>query len=247
MLYNLPFYVTQTVQDFFYLNKRYVIVGPICLPIAIQEEEHVFRWYGFSPIPSDVELDVQWLVKLSENQQTFSSFLVYGDFEKDKLPAVRVHSVCQTGDVFGSLRCDCGPQLQFSLQKIVEMGAGMLIYLTQQEGRGIGLLAKALTYKLQEDGGFDTFEANRFLGCRDDLRDYEEAAAVLYYLRENRPISLLTNNLEKLDALRCFGISVVGREDHTVPATRHNYKYLQAKMTSGHVLNSEKLKQSIKS
>ncbi|MFD2169973.1 GTP cyclohydrolase II [Tumebacillus lipolyticus] len=244
MLQKMPEQITETVQEFLFLDKRYAILGPIRLPIAVREEEHTFRWYGYAQVPADVELDVKWVVELSERQQTFSSFLVYGDFERHDLPAVRVHSVCQTGDVFGSLRCDCGPQLQRSLQKIVELGAGCLIYLTGQEGRGIGLLAKALTYKLQE-GGADTFEANRLLGCPDDARDYEEAAAMLYFLREQRPVTLLTNNPRKLEELRRYGIATAVRGDHTVPASPHNRHYLRAKIASGHVVDEEKLERSI--
>jgi len=246
MFHNLPEQVADAVQVFSFQDQRYVFVGPIRLPVAVQGDEHVFRWYGFSRLPSDLEPDLQGLVKFSEQQQTFSSLLVYGDFEEQEMPAVRVHSVCQTGDVFGSLRCDCGPQLQRSLQKIVKRGVGALVYLAQQEGRGIGLLAKVMTYKLQE-AGFDTFEANRMLGCQDDCRTYEEAAAGLAFLRESRPVTLLTNNPVKVEALREHGISVVVRDDHTVPASLHNYRYLQAKISSGHVVDVRKLAQSIAS
>ncbi|PEV95755.1 GTP cyclohydrolase [Bacillus cereus] len=230
----------KAIKEFIFKDKKYVFVGPVNLPINIEGQEHIFSWYGFSQVPVNVKLTVDWLVQFSEKHQTFSSCLLYGDFEGSDLPVVRIHSVCQTGDVFGSLKCDCGPQLKLSLKKIVEIGVGGLIYLTQQEGRGIGLLAKALAYKLQEDA-VDTFEANRIIGCKEDVRNYEEAAAVLNFLRNQRPISLLTNNLDKIDSISHFGIPVE-RNDHTVPFSQHNYNYIIAKIESGQLINKEIIK-----
>ena len=140
---------------------------------------------------------------------------------------VRVHSECLTGDVFGSLRCDCGPQLEASLQRVAEEGRGVVLYLRGHEGRGIGLVHKLRAYQLQE-AGHDTVDANLELGLPADARDYAAAARMLddlgvYSLR------LLTNNPEKGQALEQEGLKVVGREPVQTPAGEHNLRYLRTK------------------
>lgn len=139
---------------------------------------------------------------------------------------VRVHSECATGDLFGSLRCDCGPQLHRALEKIAAEGRGALVYL-RQEGRGIGLTEKLKAYALQ-DQGLDTFAANRALGHKDDHRDYWEAAQALKLVGVNR-IRLLTGNPHKKNGLENYGITVEAVEALTVPANPHNEKYLKIK------------------
>ncbi|MES2120037.1 MAG: GTP cyclohydrolase II [Pseudomonadota bacterium] len=148
-------------------------------------------------------------------------------------PLVRLHSECLTGDVFGSLKCDCGPQLREALRIIGEAGGGVLLYL-RQEGRGIGLANKLRAYALQ-DRGLDTVDANRRLGFADDERGYGHAAAMLRALGIDR-IRLLTNNPGKLAALEAAGIEVAERVAHHMPANPHNADYLAAKRDrSGHL------------
>jgi GTP cyclohydrolase II len=153
--------------------------------------------------------------------------------EPGGVPLVRIHSECLTGDVFASLRCDCGPQLQESVAMFGEQG-GYLLYL-RQEGRGIGLVAKLRAYQLQSEQGLDTFEANRALGYRDDHRDYGIAAQMLQALQVER-VRLLTNNPDKAAGLERHGIEV----DAVLPTRRHenphNHRYLHAKRKQGHRL-----------
>jgi GTP cyclohydrolase II len=149
-------------------------------------------------------------------------------------PLVRLHSECLTGDVFGSLKCDCGPQLREALHIIGANGGGVLLYL-KQEGRGIGLINKVRAYSLQ-DRGLDTVEANLRLGFADDERDYGHAAAMLRALGIDR-VRLLTNNPNKMKGLEAAGIEVVERVAHQMPANPHNADYLATKRKrSGHLL-----------
>jgi GTP cyclohydrolase II len=147
-------------------------------------------------------------------------------------PLVRLHSECLTGDVFGSLKCDCGPQLREALRLIGDAGGGVLLYL-RQEGRGIGLANKLRSYALQ-DRGLDTVEANTRLGFADDERDYAHAAAMLRALGIER-VRLLTNNPAKVKGLEAAGIEVAERVPHSMPANPHNADYLATKRRkSGH-------------
>ncbi len=145
--------------------------------------------------------------------------------QTDQPVLARIHSSCLTGDLFGSLRCDCNKQLHYSLDRIKQEG-GVLIYLNQ-EGRGIGLFNKIKAYALQ-DGGLDTIEANEKLGLPIDSRQYHSAANVLRNLGLRR-VRLLTNNMNKIAALKKFGIDVVGREVMPVFCNQHNKKYLEVK------------------
>lgn len=150
-----------------------------------------------------------------------------------KPPLVRLHSECLTGDVFDSLKCDCGPQLREALRLIAADGGGVLLYL-RQEGRGIGLGNKLRAYALQ-DRGFDTIEANLRLGFAGDERDYEHAAAILHALAIEK-VRLLTNNPVKVEGLEGAGIDVVERVGHHMPANPHNADYLATKRKkSGHL------------
>ena len=158
--------------------------------------------------------------------------LVIGAFGGEP-PLVRLHSECLTGDVFGSLKCDCGPQLKQALRLIGESGGGILLYL-RQEGRGIGLANKLRAYQLQ-DRGLDTVDANRRLGFADDERDYRMAAAMLRALGVER-VRLLTNNPAKVAGLEREGIAVEARIAHHMPTNPHNADYIATKQNrSGHL------------
>ena len=159
--------------------------------------------------------------------------LVVGAFG-GKAPLVRLHSECLTGDVFGSLKCDCGPQLKEALHIIGKAGGGVLLYL-RQEGRGIGLINKIRAYSLQ-DRGLDTVDANQRLGFADDERDYGHAAAMLRALGIDK-VRLLTNNPSKVAGLEAAGIKVAERVPHQMPTNPHNADYLATKRKkSAHLL-----------
>ncbi|MFG2943202.1 GTP cyclohydrolase II [Streptomyces sp. NPDC048282] len=152
--------------------------------------------------------------------------VVLGDPAPGALPLVRLHSECLTGDVFGSARCDCGPQLREAVERIAERG-GVLLYL-RQEGRGIGLYNKLDAYALQ-DQGLDTYEANAALGLPEDARDYTAAAQMLSALGIDE-LDLLSNNPDKAEQLRGLGITVRDRVPTGVFSTAHNVRYLRAKV-----------------
>ncbi len=143
-----------------------------------------------------------------------------------KPPLVRLHSECLTGDVLGSLKCDCGPQLEAAIREIAASGWGILLYL-RQEGRGIGLVNKLRAYALQ-DQGFDTVDANTRLGFAVDARNFRIAARMLALLGQRR-IRLLTNNPQKVETLRAAGIDVIDRVPHALPPNPHNIRYLATK------------------
>jgi 3,4-dihydroxy 2-butanone 4-phosphate synthase / GTP cyclohydrolase II len=162
--------------------------------------------------------------------------LVKGHWDENEPVMVRVHSSCLTGDVFGSCRCDCGPQLHSAMQMIEKEGKGVVVYMNQ-EGRGIGLLNKLKAYKLQEEGK-DTVEANLALGFRMDERDYGVGAQILRYLNV-RKIKLLTNNPKKRAGLTGYGLEIVENIPLLVAPNPHNEKYLLTKKTKmGHDLGA---------
>jgi GTP cyclohydrolase II len=152
--------------------------------------------------------------------------VVLGEPAPGTLPLVRLHSECLTGDVFGSARCDCGPQLREAVERIGERG-GVLLYL-RQEGRGIGLYNKLDAYALQ-DQGLDTYEANAALGLPEDARDYTAAAQMLAALGIGE-LDLLSNNPDKAEQLRSLGVVVRDRVPTGVFTTAHNVRYLRAKV-----------------
>jgi GTP cyclohydrolase II len=165
--------------------------------------------------------------------------LVHGDVVGASDVPVRLHSECLTGDVMGSLRCDCRDQLTEGLAAIQREGRGVLLYL-RQEGRGIGLINKIRAYALQEQG-LDTVEANLALGFRDDERDYAVAAHMIHGL-ELRSIRLITNNPEKLRQLTAHRVEVSGRIPHVIPPGEHNRFYLETKARrSGHLIDLDAL------
>ncbi len=160
--------------------------------------------------------------------------LVKGEISGVPEVLVRMHSECLTGDVFGSLRCDCGQQLAAAMERIEQEGRGAIVYL-KQEGRGIGLVNKLRAYELQ-DQGLDTVEANKTLGFKPDLRDYGIGAQILLDLGLNS-IRLLTNNPRKIVGLDAYDITIVGREPIRVEPGAHNKRYLATKATKlGHIL-----------
>lgn len=160
--------------------------------------------------------------------------LVKGEITEDEPVLIRVHSECLTGDVFGSKRCDCGPQLEAALSQIEKEGKGILLYM-RQEGRGIGLINKLKAYKLQEEG-YDTVEANQKLGFADDLRDYGVGAQILRDLHV-RKMKLMTNNPRKIASLGGFGLEVVERVPLQMPIKSENEFYLKTKKAKlGHLL-----------
>jgi len=164
--------------------------------------------------------------------------LIIGEQRSDAAPLVRLHSECLTGDILGSLKCDCGPQLDAALHAMAHEaergGWGVLLYL-RQEGRGIGLVNKLRAYRLQ-DQGFDTVDANRRLGLPDEARDFPVAARMLELLGVHE-IRLMTNNPAKVDALAASGITVTERIAHQLPDNPHNARYLATKRDrSGHLL-----------
>jgi len=174
-------------------------------------------------------VDGEFTLSLYENDRDDKDHLalLYGDVEDQEDVLVRVHSECFTGDVLGSLRCDCGEQLSASMRRIAEEGAGVLLYL-RQEGRGIGLLSKLKAYDLQDEG-YDTVEANLMLGHGADERDYTIGALILQDLGISS-IRLLTNNPEKVSSLKDHGVDVEERVALEPHLNRHNTEYLQTKV-----------------
>jgi GTP cyclohydrolase II len=186
------------------------------------------------PLASDKhgEIDATFISFTGLHEPHFAIRL--GSAEGVKTPLVRIHSECVTGDTFGSLRCDCGPQLQEAITRIHEEG-GYILYL-RQEGRGIGLNAKLQAYR-EQDKGLDTFSANRALGFADDLRDFKLPCSMLDALKIKR-VRLLSNNPEKHQALIDHGIEIIESVATGTFSNPNNQKYLEAKHTQKqHQLN----------
>ena len=215
------------------------LVGPIRLPVNLYGETVDFHWYCWlncDEVTKDFERIIEKLssINLAEFQQ--SSVLTYGDFSSGDDAIIRMHSICHTGDIFGSKRCDCGFQLKQSMKMIADHGVGALFYLANHEGRGIGLFSKAMAYILQEND-YDTVQANQALGFVDDSRNYGDAILVLKALR-SKPVTLITNNPKKLKALKSAGLQVSGRESLWGDISEYNEKYLETKINrSGHMKN----------
>jgi GTP cyclohydrolase II len=170
--------------------------------------------------------------------------IVRGEVDGKSEVPVRVHSECLTGDVLGSVRCDCRDQLEAALSYLGQQEFGVLLYM-RQEGRGIGLVNKIRAYALQ-DAGLDTVEANHALGFADDERDYGIAAEMLKALGVVS-IRLMSNNPRKIEGLRAAGITIVARIPHIMPVRRHNKKYLETKARkSGHLIDKDALMLAVK-
>jgi GTP cyclohydrolase II len=204
--------LTQTDDETYY---PLTIVARAKLPSRYGD----FQIVAFSPTPDDKE----------------HIAMVRGDVANADSVPVRLHSECLTGDVMGSLRCDCRDQLEAALKYMAERENGVVLYL-RQEGRGIGLVNKIRAYTLQEQGR-DTVDANHELGFADDERDYKIAAEMLKALGIQH-IQLLSNNPKKIAGLKQNGIVVDKRIPHVMPANEHNHFYLQTKATkSGHLID----------
>ena len=154
------------------------------------------------------------------------------DDGSDKIPLVRMHSICLTGDTFHSLRCDCNSQLENSMKMINEYGKGAVVYLLNHEGRGIGIVNKIKAYALQ-DAGADTVDANLKLGFNSDLRDYGDGAQILLDLGYKK-FKLITNNPQKIIGLEGYGLEIVDRVSVESEFTKYNQKYLCTKVNRMH-------------
>ncbi len=193
-----------------------------------------FRILGFEGIPEPSDP--------ARQPVEFAVALVMGDLKSlgnvdvgGSAPIIRIHSQCLTGDVFHSLRCDCHDQLHLALRRIAEEGAGIVLY-EQQEGRGIGLMAKLRAYELQ-DQGLDTIEANHELGFPTDLRHFELPAAILRHLGIHA-VRLITNNPEKVAAVQAAGIQVTERLSAAIPSEPTFERYLETKREKlGHLVS----------
>ena len=230
------------------------VLGPIPLPLHLCESRYEVQWYA---CVRNTELGkIEELaddLRAQEGQRSFStlasymavnSVMIIGEPECWTNPLVRVHSSCLTGDVFGSERCECGPQMQTALERITtDDEGGVLVYMSGHEGRGIGLWAKAATYLLQ-DSGEDTYQANESLGLPADSRDFSDAASLLKYFLSDKPFRLLTNNPKKVDDLGEAGIEGITRVKHVTGVTDTNRRYLSAKQGRGHDIATEDIGES---
>jgi len=200
------------------------------------QRERLVRRAVEARVPTEFGGEMRCIAYENDVDQLNHVAFVKGAWEPDEPVLVRVHSKCLTGDVFGSRRCDCGPQLHRALQMIDQAGKGVLVYL-DQEGRGIGLVNKLRAYNLQDDG-HDTVEANHKLGFKADLRDYGIGAQILWDCGV-RKMRLMTNNPKKIDGLKqLYDLEVVERVPIEVGHSEHNADYLQSKRDKmGHLLS----------
>ncbi|MEM7003871.1 MAG: GTP cyclohydrolase II [Pseudomonadota bacterium] len=223
------------------------LLGPIPMPIDLPGVQITVQWYAavrstelaqVNALAADLtKRGGQHLFSHLVSPLAVNSVLVIGNTTEN--PLVRVHSNCLTGDVFGSMRCDCGPQLHRAIARIhAEPSGGYLVYMAGHEGRGIGLWAKAATYLLQ-DGGEDTYQANRSLGLPDDSRDFTDAAILLKHFVGKEPFRLLTNNPKKVNDLQGFGLEDITQAKHVTGVSDWNKRYLHAKQGWGHRLTDE--------
>ena len=223
-------------------------LGPIPMPLHIAGERIEVAWFATVRNTELTRLeDLAAELRSQHGERSFAelassmavnSVLVIGDRDNWASPLIRVNSSCLTGDVFGSERCECGPQLHSAIELInKDDQGGLLIYMAGHEGRGIGLWAKAATYLLQ-DGGEDTYQANRSLGLPDDSRDFSDAADLIRYFRGEGPFRLLTNNPKKIGDLGAAGLEGITPVKHVIGVTDANRRYLSAKRGWGHKIDS---------
>ena len=221
------------------------VLGPVTIPRIIDGEVVSLEWYPFVrrvelahvlEAASDIQNSESSAFRelLQANMSVNSVFALPG-FRDQKEPLVRVHSCCLTGDIFGSMRCDCGPQLSTAFRQMKDAGGGAVVYMSGHEGRGIGLWAKAITYLLQ-DAGQDTFEANVSLGLPEDSRDFSDAAVILRHLLAEGPLRLLSNNPHKREDLERGGQVIAGVVPLVSGVNEHNIRYIRSKRGKGHTL-----------
>ena len=227
------------------------ILGPVPIPRVIGSQEVALEWYPFVRRTElshvlDAARDVvdgastAFRDLLQSSMSVNSVFALPGLRDAD-VPLVRLHSCCLTGDVFGSRRCDCGPQLDASFEQILAEGEGAVVYMSGHEGRGIGLWAKAVTYLLQ-DQGKNTYEANVALGLPEDSRDFSDAAVLLRYFLSGRPLRLLSNNPDKSSQLEDCGQAVTEVVPIVAGVNEHNIRYIEEKRRKGHLVPDDLLK-----
>lgn len=232
-------------------ERRISIIGPVPMPVQDPSDgtEKMLRWYLFvrrteletiNQISDNIRSQKsENLLQLLTSFMSVNSLLLHGDFEAQKNPLIRVHSCCMTGDIFGSKRCECGPQLERSFELIFKEGAGGIVYMANHEGRGIGLWAKGVTYLLQ-DMGQDTYQANETLGLPADSRDFTDAAIVLKeFLAKNAEIRLLSNNPMKYEHLTKGGIKIHSKVPLIAGIGKYNMRYLKSKREKGHTFSEE--------
>jgi GTP cyclohydrolase II len=218
------------------------VLGPVPIPRLIAGQEEMLEWY---PFVRRTELSAvqdaarnggaDAIRELMHSSMSVNSVFALPGFRQSRAPLVRIHSCCLTGDVFGSRRCDCGPQLDRAFEQIKEAGEGAVVYMSGHEGRGIGLWAKAITYLLQ-DSGHNTYQANTALGLPEDSRDFSDAAIVLRHLLGGRAIRLLSNNPDKRRQLEQNGQAVSETVSLIAGVCEHNLRYMRAKRAKGHMM-----------
>ncbi len=222
-----------------FAKEHGLLIGSIADVIAYRRvrEERVFERVAEAEIPTRYGSFKAVGFRSLVDEREHVAF-VAGDLGDGEDTLVRVHSECLTGDVFGSLRCDCGPQLDLALAKVAEEGRGVVLYIRGHEGRGIGLFQKLRAYTLQ-DSGRDTVEANQDLGVPVDARDYGIGAQILYDLGV-RSMRLLTNNPTKRAGIEGYGLRIVDRVPLVTPRNEHNERYLDTKASKlGHLLGGD--------
>ena len=236
-------------------DKAYLsVLGPVPMPRKFKDNDTLkeikLNWYCFvrrTELSHVVETglkvgssDSEEFRRLVTSSMCVNSVLAFPGFDSVDSPLVRVHSCCLTGDVFGSLRCDCRPQLEKAFDQISESDGGAIVYMSGHEGRGIGLWAKAATYLLQDEGQ-NTYQANRSLGLPDDSRDFTDAAVILKFLLRGKSIKLISNNPEKKRQLEMSGQNVASVVPVMAGKNLHNTKYLSSKKEKGHLISDKYL------